>query len=225
MPKHLYIHIPFCNAICTYCDFKRYIKNDEIKNEYVARIIHDIKKIDNNKFDSIYIGGGTPNCLSDSALSLLLNECKKHCSKKTEFTIECNPESVNDKQVKIFIKNNVNRVSLGVQTTNNALLKRMNRKHNLNDVKNAIKIFRNNNLNNISCDFIYGFNEIKNTDLKTTINFINEYKIPHVSFYSLETKPNSILTKTGYKIKEEKQESDLKYIESHLKLSRYEISN
>jgi oxygen-independent coproporphyrinogen-3 oxidase len=227
MVKHLYIHIPFCESICSYCDFCRFVSNVQTKKKYIEKVVMQIKsKFDvHNKLDSIYIGGGTPNSLSQDLLHTLLCECKKFCKKNTEFTIECNPEFVNDKQIKVFKKYKINRVSLGVQSTNNALLKRINRKHTYEDVVNAVKLLQKNKIKNISCDFIYGFNETTKKELDDALAFISKYSIPHYSFYSLETKPNSLITKQGYSINIEKQEKDLQYIEKKSKYTRYEVSN
>lgn len=227
---HLYIHIPFCKNICSYCDFirKTPISNDEI-DSYLNKIIKQINnECINLKFKTIYIGGGTPNCLTNQQLDFLLINLKKYLVNKYEFTIELNPEFVNDEQIKILMRNQVNRVSLGVQSCNNQILKDFKRIHNLDQVKKSIKILKDNNLNNISIDFIYGYNLMKNSDIIDDIRFVRDYKINHVSFYSLELKTNSLLNKKSYK-------EDLFLIEQQLKLiikemkkikyQRYEVSN
>jgi oxygen-independent coproporphyrinogen-3 oxidase len=175
--------------------------------------------------DSIYIGGGTPNSLNNVDLFNLLNTCKKLCSTKTEFTIECNPEFINQEQIDIFKKNKINRISLGVQFANDKLLKQFGRKHDVQKCVDAIKLLQSNKINNISCDFIYGINELTNVIIKKDLEFIYKNKIPHCSFYSLELKHNSKLTKDGYKINEEFQEQQLQYIEKNIKYKRYEVSN
>lgn len=228
MTEHLYIHIPFCNSICKYCDFKRELKSDKTNN-YLKKIVCELRQVCKQKqFRTIYIGGGTPNCLSNEQLNFLLSNVKKYLSNHFEFTIECNPECVNNSQVEIMKKNKINRISLGVQTTNKKILSLMNRKHTLKDVVKAIKIFYKNNINNVSCDFIYGFNELSKKDIKKSIKFLIKNKIKHVSFYQLELKENAFLTKYGYKIDDELSDEQFIYVLELLKkyrYKRYEISN
>ncbi len=228
--KSLYIHIPFCKSICTYCYFVRSIPKTATEiDKYLDYLIQKIKiECKNKKFETIYIGGGTPNCLSKLQLSRLLNECHDHLAKNGEFTIECNPEFVTDIQAKILKKYNVNRVSLGAQTLNPKILKLFNRKHNNTQLIKSIKALRKHNINNINVDFIYGFNLMNIANIKEAIDFIKIYKIPHVSFYSLELKEGSILNKLNYQINEEKNDQQFKFIIQYLKKShykRYEVSN
>ena len=225
----LYIHIPFCKSICTYCDFVREIsKSQKQENDYIFKICNQINKECRHKFKTIYVGGGTPNCLSEKNLNLLLSTCKKIKAKECEFTIECNPEFIGNKQVNIFKKNGVNRVSLGIQTLNKKVNKIFNRKHSNQDVVDAIKILRKNNIKNISLDFIYGYDLLKQKDIENDVKFIINNKIPHCSFYSLEIKKNSILAKQKYKINDELIDNQFKYIIDMMKkykYQRYEISN
>ena len=225
----LYIHIPFCKSICTYCDFVReVVKCQRQEDDYIIKICNQINKECNHKFKTIYVGGGTPNCLSDNNLNLLLSTCKKIKAKNCEFSIECNPEFINHNQVNIFKKFGVNRISLGVQTLNENTNKIFNRKHTNKDVVNAIKLLRKNNINNISLDFIYGYGLMKLKDIRNNLKFIVNNKIPHSSFYSLEIKENSILAKQKYQINDELIDSQFKYIIDMMKkykYQRYEVSN
>lgn len=226
--KHLYIHIPFCKSICTYCNFYRTKeKNKEKINEYIIKITNQIQKID-NLFSTIYIGGGTPNYLENENLSFLLFNLQKNVSSTTEFTIECNPELVTDEQVKIFAKYRVNRVSLGIQSLNDSTLKLLNRTHNSNDAINAIDILYKNNIKNISCDFIYNLPNMTLKDLDKIFNFILTKKIKHISFYSLEVKKNSKLEHIKYKIDSDKEDFFFEKIKKkfiEIKYQRYEISS
>ncbi len=226
--KHLYIHIPFCKYICTYCDFVRKIPKNTFEVEsYINDLINKINRIQ-NKFKTIYIGGGTPNFLSDSLLNKLLLSLQKNICCNTEFTIECNPDFVTESQIKIFKLNNINRISLGVQTTNNNILKLLNRKHSIQDAVDAIKILKKFGINNISCDFIYNLPLLKKSDLDAAIDFCLNNNINHISFYSLEIKENSILKKMKYIINTDEEEKQLEYIIKQLKktkFKRYEVSN
>jgi oxygen-independent coproporphyrinogen-3 oxidase len=149
---------------------------------------------------------------------------------ETEFTIECNPEFITKTQCEILKKNGVNRISLGIQSTNDEIVKKYNRSHNMEIVNAAIEMLCDyGKINNISCDFIYGFSEQTFSDLKNDITFVTKNdKIKHVSFYSLELKENSILTKNKYHLDEEKIDDMFSFLLEELKKSefiRYEISS
>ncbi len=226
--EHLYIHIPFCKEICTYCDFYRTKTKDEnIKEKYILKIIDELKD-DNNKYKTIYLGGGTPNYLTDEMLDKLLSILSLKLENKYEFTIECNPEFLNSSQAKILKKNKVNRVSLGVQTFNEGILKILKRGHRNIDVYNALKYLKENEINNISIDLIYNLPLLKKDDLYESFDFIKNNDIKHISFYSLEIKEGSILNKSKYKINKDIEEDQLEIIKKEfekLNFNRYEISN
>lgn len=226
--NHLYIHIPFCKHICTFCDFVRKIpKNINEMTMYVDLLIKEINQI-NHKLKTIYIGGGTPNFLNHDLLEKLLISLQKNICNETEFSIECNPEFVNENQAQLFSKYNVNRISLGVQTTNENILQLLNRKHNINDCESAIKILNKFNIYNISADFIYNLPFLKLTDLDDAIEFCKKNSIKHISFYALEIKENSILNKQNYKIDVDIEEDQLEYINQIMvknNFYRYEVSN
>lgn len=225
--KSLYIHIPFCNYICTFCDFKRDIITKYNTTEYINKVISELEGF----YETIYIGGGTPNAISDNDLELLLSNLVKYLdiSKPYEFTIEANPESITDSQAKIFKKYNLNRVSIGVQTTNETILKLVNRKHNIQDVRNAVRILKDNQIPKISLDFIYNLPFLKTSDLKDSVELLKELDVYHTSYYSLELKEGSVMTLKGeYKIDTDKEEDQLIYIEQELTkigFNRYEVSN
>ncbi|MGL4617242.1 MAG: radical SAM protein [Mycoplasmoidaceae bacterium] len=224
MYKNLYIHIPFCKMICTYCDFKREINSDENIKKYINKIILEINEI-KHILNTIYIGGGTPNILKDELLEIFLNSFKKNIDKNTEVTIELNPELITESQLKILKSNNVNRISLGVQSTNNNILKNLGRLHTIEMVEEKIKLLNQYNFKNISCDFIYNVPNMKMSDIDDMLYFIERHDIKHLSFYSLEIKEGSILNKLRYKIDFEKEEEFLFYFQNKIKLKRYEISN
>ncbi len=233
MTKHLYIHIPFCKNICTYCDFCRKKidrENDEI-NQYIKKVINHIKDESyENQYTTVYIGGGTPNFLTDELLDKLLINISKYIDKKQgyEFTIECNPEFVNEQQAKIFAKYGVNRISLGAQSTNNEILKKIGRGHRIEDVEKAIKHLHDVGIKNISIDFIYALPNLTKKDLDNSFEFIKKHNITHVSYYSLEVKEGSMLKKDNYVVDEDEEADQLEYIIQKLKdinFIRYEVAN
>ncbi|MDE5599638.1 MAG: radical SAM family heme chaperone HemW [Ureaplasma sp.] len=230
MTRHLYIHIPFCASICWFCDFKREINtNKNLHKNYLDKIIETLnKECVYKQFKTIYIGGGTPNLLEDNLLNYLLSNLKDYLDNDYEFSIECNPEFITQSQLDILKSNKVNRISLGVQTFNDDILKAMHRTHTSQTAINAIELIKKNNFKNFSCDFIYNYPNMSISDLNKTFNYIKELKIPHVSFYALEIKDNAILNKFKYKLDLEQEELQLIFINKmfkKLKYKRYEISN
>lgn len=231
MTKHLYIHIPFCNQICAFCDFKRIKTNEyEIMFDYVNKIIRQVQLTSQlGQYKTIYLGGGTPNHLPNDLLTKLLKTLQVYLVPKDyEFTIECNPDLVTTTQAQIMADNGINRVSLGVQSTNNNILKAMHRTHTITDVEQAIKNLLAVKITNISCDFIYNLPNSTLQDLANDIEFVNNHKLKHVSFYALEVKDNAMLNHEHYKINEEDQDDKLIFLETKLQqyhYHRYEVSN
>ncbi len=184
--KGLYIHIPFCENICHYCDFVKQVpKNDDVIDEYLNSLITEIKQYKDhyNTIETIYIGGGTPSMLKVYQLEKLLSNLTM--IKPVEFTIEVNPESYSEEKGLIFKKYGINRVSLGVQSFNNGVLQYVNRKHNKEDVFTAVNHLKAIGLNNISVDLIYAIPNQTTEMLYEDLNYIKELNINHVACYSL----------------------------------------
>lgn len=229
MTKSLYIHLPFCKSFCSYCDFKRGMYKPKIVDLYLKQVVNCLKKkYAKNSFKTIYLGGGTPNCLSNQQLEYLLKNLKNKIDKNYEFTIECNPEFITKKQAEIFKRNNVNRISLGIQTLNKEILKKVNRHNPQEIVENALTILKKQHLNNISCDLIYGFNNQTKKMIKYDLDFLFKHTIKHISCYSLEIKPHSTFGKQKYQTDDITIEKHLEFIIKYLKqhgYKRYEVSN
>lgn len=229
MIKSLYIHIPFCKSFCPYCDFVKQYYCKDLANKYIDLIIKKLNhQYKNNKFETIYIGGGTPNCLNQNQLKKLLFPLSKKLKTKYEFTIECNPEFVNDQQIKIFKKYKINRISLGIQTLDKQILSTINRTNHKKNVEKAIKIIFKHKLTNLSCDLIYGFNNQTINSIKNDIDFLLEKKVKHLSCYCLEIKPMTMFALKKYKTNDLVIEKQLAFIIKYLKtkkFKRYEVSN
>lgn len=226
----IYIHVPFCTNICSYCDFCKIYYNKKYINNYLNNLEQEIKsRYKNEQINSIYIGGGTPTSLDLEELEKLLNITKIFkTNSQIEFTIESNIESLNEDKIKLLTKYNVNRISLGVQSFNKDILKILNRHHTKEQTINIIKKLKTNGLTNINIDLIYGI--IPNREaLKKDIETFLSLKIPHISCYSLIIEPNTYLSINNYKnIDEEIEYGDYNYIEKILQdnnYSHYEISN
>lgn len=211
-----YIHIPFCSHICHYCDFTKSLKNRYV-NDYILSLCNQINECIYD-FDSIYIGGGTPSCLSIEEIEPLFNILDKYTNVK-EFTIEVNPENVCQEKIQFYKKHRVNRISIGVQTTNNDLLKYIGRKHNYDDVIDSVNIIRNNGINNISLDIMYGFSGQKLLDIQKDIKNVLQLKPNHLSLYSLTIEPNTVFGK-----RKEKKVSTQLETNAFIWISNYLIS-
>ena len=228
--KSLYIHIPFCKTICPYCDFTKFIFKDFFVVKYVEKLIRDLNFLIQNgyKFETIYIGGGTPSALSIKELKEILTRSKLLLNKKNyEFTIEANPESLDEEKLNLFKKCGVNRISIGVQTLNKSLLKSINRDFNV-DIFNLIEITKKY-IKNINIDLIYGLPNQTKEDLINDLNDFIKLDINHISTYSLSINPNSIFYVQN--IKEVSQDVSREFYDLILNFlrkngfERYEISN
>lgn len=193
--RGLYIHIPFCNSICSYCDFPKMVANEKNKELYINKLIEEInsKRELLHNITSVYIGGGTPNSLNNHLLEKLLLSIKDILSNSLENTIECNPELLTQSQVDLFNKYNINRVSLGVETINDNIIKQINRHHTKNMVKEKIYLLKDNNINNINIDLIFGFPNETIDDVNNDLDFILSLPITHLSYYSLILEEKTLL--------------------------------
>ena len=193
--RGLYIHIPFCNNICSYCDFPKRVSNNKIKNDYVKRLLEEIDSYNDELKDitTVYIGGGTPNSLSLENLEAILIKIKPFLDFSLENTIELNPELINENLVKILVKYKINRVSIGVQTINTSSLKLLNRNHTKDTVINSINLLKKYGITNINIDLIFGIPNTTINDVKNDLDFFYSLKIPHLSYYSLILEEKTIL--------------------------------
>lgn len=193
----LYIHIPFCNNICTYCDFYKMIAKEEVKNKYIDYLIKELylKESLLKHTKTIYIGGGTPSAISSKNLERLLGTIKKiiDLHKVIEYTIEVNPQDITENLAKLFKTMGINRISIGVQSLNDNQLKFLNRKHNVQTVINAITYLQNNNIGNINCDILYAVCNDSFERIKHDIDFLANFGIRHFSLYSLALEEKTVL--------------------------------
>lgn len=221
----IYIHIPFCSKICSYCDFPKIIKNENIVDKY---LIFLEKEIDENykgeKIKTLYIGGGTPTSLSIKELEKLFQIISKiKLDKDAEITIEANSEDLTEEKLS-FLKGKVNRLSIGIETFNKETLKELNRTVNIKNIENAFKYFENINL-----DLMYGFKNQKLEDLEYDLKKIIDLNPTHISTYSLIIEPNTKLYIEKYPAMDEDIDRKMyELIENTLKKKgymHYEISN
>ena len=197
--KSLYIHIPFCNKICDYCDFTKlqYFRNFAI--DYLKTLQKELVSYHIGQLKTIYVGGGTPTGLEDDLFLELLEIIYPYSKEIEEYTFEVNPESLTFNKIKLLRKYGVNRISIGVQTTNDKILKTVNRNHNFTQVKEAVKNLKENGIENINADLILGLPHSSEKILKEDIKNILSLDIKHVSCYGLTVHEHTAFFNKGIK--------------------------
>ncbi len=229
--KSAYIHIPFCENICSYCDFCKMKYNKEWINTYLDSLKNEIENYyKGEKIRTLYIGGGTPSSLSTKELNKLFSIVELlDLSILEEFTFECNIESITNEKLILLKKHKVNRLSIGVQTFNENLLSFLNRNHSKKEVKEKIEMAKLVGFNNINIDLMYALPLETIDDVKNDLKLFIDLDIPHISCYSLMIEPNTKLYID--KVKEIDEEIDYemyKCIEDELTNNNYihyEVSN
>ena len=226
----IYIHIPFCNYICAYCDFCKVFYNKEYVNKYLEALELEIKSnYKGELITSLYIGGGTPSSLSLNELEKLFSILKIfNLSKDCEITIEANSDSLSLDKINLFKRYGVNRVSLGVETINEELQKTLERKTSKDTVINCINNLKRVGITNINVDLIYAILGETLEDLNNDLDFLLSLDVPHISTYSLIIEDNTKLKINGVKNIDKSLDREMyDMISSRLNNNyiHYEISN
>ncbi len=220
----VYIHIPFCSSICSYCDFCKlfYIK------KWIKPYLESLKKEIQSKYkgdiiETIYIGGGTPSCLDINELEELFNIIKIFNKNLKEFTFECNIEDINIKLLELLKKNSVNRLSIGLESTSKKNLDYLGRKYN-NDFKEKINLACKY-FDNINVDLMYALKTMSLKDLENDLDFLIDMGIKHISTYSLIIEEHTKLMNENY-IDQDLDRKMYDLICNKLKkYNHYEVSN
>lgn len=228
--KSIYIHIPFCSNICSYCDFCKMYYNESLADEYLDRLEKEIKlRYKKEKIETIYIGGGTPSCLTRKQMKKLFKILSifKTIHLK-EFTFECNIDSITEEKIKFLKANKVNRISIGIETINKEILKDINRYHTKEDIIQKINMVKRY-IPNINVDLMYGFKKETIDVLKKDLDFVMHLDIKHISIYSLILEKNTKFSIENYqRVDDEMDRNMYDYIRKYLKekgFIHYEISN
>lgn len=226
----LYIHIPFCESICDYCDFAKLQYFHSLADKYLVALKKELdERVDNKELKTIYIGGGTPTSLDDKQFEALLKMVEPYSKKVEEYTVEANPESLSLSKIKLLKKYGVNRLSIGVESTNDEILKSINRKHTFSDVKTVVELARANGIDNINLDLIIGLPNVGEKMLEKDIENILSLNPDHISCYSLTVHEHTVFYINGI----EEPSEGLAY-ESYRKINEillnagfehYEVSN
>lgn len=237
----IYIHIPFCKQKCYYCDFVSYANKKEKIGEYIECLIKEIE-IEANKYKNqeykvttIYIGGGTPSRIDASYIEMILKKIEESykLSEYPEVTIEINPGTINEEKMKKYKEIGINRISIGLQTTKNNLLKQIGRIHTYEEFLDCYKLAEKMNFKNINVDLMLGLPNQTLEDLKDSLDKIIKLKPNHISLYSLileeDTKLEEMVNKNEVKLPNEDIERNMywntkKILEKNGYI-HYEISN
>lgn len=237
----IYIHIPFCKQKCYYCDFVSYSNKCSEVKEYIESLKKEIEEFDflDYKVTSIYIGGGTPSYIDSIYIVEILSELKEKlkCNliefKDIEITIEVNPGTVDTKKLNDYKKSGINRLSIGLQSTKNDILKKIGRIHTYQEFLEIYKLARETGFKNINIDLMIGIPGQKIGDLKNTLQDIIKLEPEHISVYSLIIEENTPIEKMlengEIKLPDEDLERNMYwYVKNTLELNgynHYEISN
>ena len=197
MIKGLYVHVPFCQNPCHYCDFAKARFNYGLAVRYLDELERELEGIGQDSFETIYIGGGTPTALPHDLLERLLKMLSRF-SFVFEYTIEINPESFDMQKAELLQKYGINRASIGIQSFSEKLLREMGRSHDNLDTINTMHYLDKVGIKNRSIDLMYGFKsqtlEMLESDLTTAVNM----DVTHISIYELEVHPDTLLGMSGY---------------------------
>ena len=206
----IYIHIPFCIKKCYYCDFVSFMNKEDMVEKYTYAICTEILQnadiLSEHKVETIYIGGGTPSYIDAKYIKQILDTLYMVIDKEylKEVTIECNPNSITKEKIKVYKESGINRISIGLQSTHDDVLKTIGRVHNLKDFENALDIVNESEIDNISVDLIYPLPNLNFKRFKESVDYViglKDKNVKHVSIYNLEVHENTkldFLLKEGY---------------------------
>lgn len=229
--KSVYIHIPFCKSICSYCDFCKLFYHGPWVTQYLNSLLLEIQdKYMGEEVKTMYIGGGTPSALSNKDLKYLFEIVGKfNLVAGAEFTFECNLNDINEELLVLLKENKVNRLSIGIESFNIEKLKFMERHHTYEEALNAISLARSLGFDNINVDLMYGIPGETLKDLKKDLELILKLEPDHISTYSLIVEDHTKVGNAGViPIPEELDASMYEEICNMLnnkKYTHYEVSN
>ena len=238
IPLGLYIHVPFCRSKCEYCDFYSLAcKDNKLMEGYLDAICAHLKETGalapNYKVDTIYFGGGTPSYFGADGIATILATIRRNfdVDNAAEITLECNPDSVNDRMLHRVRAEGVNRISLGIQTDDDELLKRLGRPHNYAQAVSAYQRIRKAGFKNVSVDLMYGLPGQTLRMWQETLDHVLRLLPEHVSCYGLKVEEGTPLYeyKDAANLPDDDVQADMYLAAVEMLRSRgyrhYEISN
>ena len=236
--EHLYVHVPFCARRCVYCDFSIAVRPDVPVGDYVDALGSELlgRHADSQlDLETLYLGGGTPSKLGGEGIARAIDAVRSgaHIRKEAEVTIEANPEDVTRTNVTAWRAAGVNRVSLGVQSFQDPVLRWMHRTHDAAAARRAINVLREGGIPNMSIDLIFAAPTALQRDWRMDLDTALELDLPHVSLYGLTVEPHTplgrwVARRDAHEAPEENYESE--FLEADRVLTgggyeHYEVSN
>ncbi|MDN3955434.1 radical SAM family heme chaperone HemW [Sporolactobacillus laevolacticus] len=234
--KGAYIHIPFCDHICYYCDFNKVFMKNQPVDDYLDALSTEMNSYRANGLpETLYIGGGTPTALNEGQFERMFSDIDRYLMnpRVREFTVEANPESLTEEKLNIMKRHGVTRLSIGVQTFDDKLLQSIGRAHNASDAEYAVRLAQKHGFHNITLDLMFALPGQTEASLHESLDRALNLGTPHISIYSLQLEPKTIFfnrMKSGkLKLPGEDIEADMYgqiifALEKH-GLNQYEISN
>jgi len=232
----LYLHVPFCRDRCYYCSFVSLVDKNNYKENYINAALAEIEKTltsyKGHKLNSIYIGGGTPSLLEIRYFDQIFSKINSlsDISKDAEITVEVNPGTIDTEYLKNLRLLGINRLSIGIQSFNNEILKSINRIHNKDEAIEAVNMAKNAGFDNINADLIYGLPEQNLTIWEDTLNQAAKLNIQHISAYGLKIEEGTVFArKIPPNLPDEEMSAEMylktiKILEKN-NFKHYEISN
>lgn len=239
MIKSAYLHIPFCEHICYYCDFNKVFIEGQPVDEYIDMLIREMsflkEEVSAHPLSTMYIGGGTPTSLSAKQLEKLMIGIHEQLplASGVEFTVEANPGDLTADKISVLKNYGVNRLSMGVQSFDNRLLKKIGRKHTASDVFDTMRLLEKSGLNNVGIDLIYALPGQSLESFQDSLDKALSLDLPHYSLYSLILENQTVfynLARQGrLHLPDEDEEGDMfdlaaSFMEAHGR-KQYEVSN
>ena len=185
----IYIHIPFCKSKCIYCDFTSFANKEKMVEKYIECLKKEIKNKETNNYivDTIYIGGGTPSFIESKYIKEILEiiKSKFKIEEKAEITIEVNPGTVNEEKLKDYKKIGINRISIGLQSTNNKILKQIGRIHTYEEFLNTYNLARKVGFKNINVDLMLALPNQTLEELEESVEKVIKLNISYLKLQTL----------------------------------------
>ncbi|MDW7659974.1 MAG: radical SAM family heme chaperone HemW [Bacillota bacterium] len=239
----LYIHIPFCHSKCAYCDFSSYAIGNAQNENAIKRYIHALSNemdlyeeiLRNVEIETLFIGGGTPTCIDGKYIHELINHLKKisNISETAEVTIESNPGTITNEKLDHYLSAGINRISMGLQTTDNTLLSSIGRIHDFNTFVTSFRAIREAGIKNINVDIMFGLPGQTLENLHHTLDTLIELSPEHISAYALKLEEGTPMYEAEKKGLIHMPDEDLERTMYHIIIevlkksgyNQYEISN
>lgn len=238
-PEALYIHIPFCTNKCHYCDFNSFVLKGQPVDEYLDALEREMERtvavMPPKRIETVFVGGGTPTVLTPPQMTKFLASVRRYfpLAPNAEFSMEANPGTTDPDKLAAMRDGGVNRISFGVQSFDNALLERIGRIHDVDDVYKSLKLAREAGFANLSIDLMFGLPGQTRQTLADSVERALELDLPHYSLYGLKVEENTLFHKLYERnelpLPSEEEELDMYlFIMERLKAAgrrQYEISN